>query len=185
MLRGQHVVLRAIEREDLQRLHQLREYVDLEILAGGSWEPYSLAAIEKHWEKNLDNEQPNRFAIVVDDVVIGDCGIHHVERRDGTAAIGIAIFDPAYLNKGYGRDALNTLIDWAFRIQNYRRLWLDTFGNNPRAVRSYLACGFVHEGVQRQHYYVDGEYRDAVLMGLLRTEWEERQRAAQEATATS
>ena len=178
MLRGEKVILRAIERDDLKQLHDLEQHVDLVVLADGHWWPYSLGAMEKRWEKQLEERDNPFFAIVADDKPIGSCGLHHIERRDRTAAVGIGIYDPAYISKGYGRDALNLLVDWSFRIENYRRLWLDTLITNQRAVRSYLACGFVQEGLLRQHYYASGEYHDAVVMGLMRTEWEDRRTAA-------
>ena len=66
------------------------------------------------------------------------------------------------------------LLDWAFHIQNYERIWLDTWATNERALRCYEALGFVEEGRQRRHIYVGGQYVDVVLMGLLREEWEAR-----------
>ncbi len=172
MLRGEKVVLRAVEREDLKRLQELRQNVDLVVLADGEWSPRPLAASEKQFEKHLEDEERSRFVIEVDGTVIGGIGLHFRSRRDGTAALGIAIFDPAYVGKGYGRDAIRVLLDWAFRIQNYRRIWLETHASNERAVRAYRACGFVEEGRLRQHYYYDGAYNDAVVMGILRSEWE-------------
>ena len=56
--------------------------------------------------------------IEVGGIVIGDIGLHHTRRRDGTAQFGIGINDPEYIGKGYGRDAVNVLLDWAFRVQN-------------------------------------------------------------------
>ena len=174
MLRGEKVILRAIERDDLKRMLELERNTDLVVLADGAWSPYSVGALEKRWEKSLEDDDPSRFAIVADDKIIGGCGLQHKYRRDGIAAIGIGIYDPDYLGKGYGRDAVNVLVDWAFRVQNYRRLWLDTLATNERAVRAYQACGFIREGVLRQHYYANGQYHDAVVMGLLRSEWEKR-----------
>ena len=172
MLRGEKVVLRAVEREDLKRLQELEQNVDLVVLADGAWSPMPLAASEKHFEKHLEDEERSRFVIEVDGTVIGGTGLHFRSRRDGTAALGIGIFDPAHVGKGYGRDAIRVLLDWAFRIQNYRRIWLDTLASNERAIRAYRACGFAEEGRLRQHYYYDGAYHDAVVMGILRSEWE-------------
>jgi len=53
------------------------------------------------------------------------------------------------------------------------------FGGTPvapatryrRAIRSYQAVGFVHEGRQRQHIWSDGGYVDVVLMALLRKDF--------------
>jgi len=76
--------------------------------------------------------------------------------------------------QGYGWEAINLFLDWALRVQNFRRIWLGALATNERAIRCHAACGLVEEGRQRQHAYVNGEYIDEVLMGLLRSEWEAR-----------
>ena len=176
-MRGKSVNLRPVEREDLKTLQQLERNVDLVVLANGTWQPVSLAHWEKRFDKDLERDEVNWFVIEAGDTVIGSIGLHHIERRDGTAAVGISIVDPDYVGKGYGREAIMLLLDWGFRIENYRRIWLDTMGSNERAIRAYRACGFVEEGRLRQHYYHDGAYVDAVQMGMLRGEWEARRAA--------
>lgn len=178
MLRGKLVILRPVEREDLKKLQELERNVDLVLLGQGEWQPVPLAYWEKQYDKDADQRDGvNWFLIEADEKPIGTVGLHHIERRDGTAAVGISILDPDYLGRGYGRDALMLLLDWSFRIQNYRRIWLDTLGTNERAIRSYRACGFVEEGRWREHYYYNGAYVDGVSMGLLRSEWEARRAA--------
>jgi RimJ/RimL family protein N-acetyltransferase len=172
MLKGEKVILRALERDDLKRLHELEQDVELMLLGDGDWQPTPLAAFEKRFEKHLDDDERNGFAIEVDGKMIGGIGLHHVNRRDGTAQFGIGIYDREYLGNGYGRDAVRVLLRWAFRVQNYRRIWLDTLATNERAIRSYRACGFREEGRLRAHFFHDGEYVDAVIMGMLRDEWE-------------
>ena len=171
MLRGEKVILRAVEREDLKRLHELERDVELTILGDGQWEPVPLAAFEKEWERRFDDEERARFVIEADGKVIGGIGLHHRNRREGTAQFGIAINDRDYLGKGYGRDAVNVLLGWAFRVQNYRRIWLETAASNERAIQAYRACGFVEEGRLREHVWSNGRYVDAVYMGVLREEW--------------
>jgi RimJ/RimL family protein N-acetyltransferase len=176
MLKGDKVILRAVEREDLKRLHELERNVDLVLQGDGNWMPESFAAIEKNFEKRLTDEEKAWFVIEVAGVVIGGIGLHHSNRRDGRSEFGIGIYDPDYVGKGYGSDAIMVLLRWAFRIQNYRRICLTTAGDNPRAIAAYEKCGFVHEGRLREHIYSNGEYVDLVNMGMLRTEWEARQR---------
>lgn len=174
MLRGEKVTLRAIEREDLKTIHQLERDLELVLLADGSWQPIPLATIEKGFDKDIESEDRSWFIIEVDGKVIGTVGLHHRDRRVQTAALGIAIYDREYLGRGYGRDAINTLFTWAFQIQNYRRIWLETWATNGRAIRCYQALGFVEEGRLREHAYYNGEYFDVVQMGLMRSEWDAR-----------
>src|SRR5205809_236733 len=116
MLKGERVILRAVEREDLKRLHALEHNVDLVMLADGQWQPEPLAQWEKHFDKHLDDEEQARFVIEVDGTLIGGIGLHHRNRRSGVTSFGIGIYDPDYLGNGYGRDAIETLLRWAFRI---------------------------------------------------------------------
>lgn len=183
MLRGEKVTLRAVERDDVKRLHELMtNNIGPVMLAGGAWSPWSLAAMEKDFDKHLEDQDKSSFVIEADGKVIGDIGLHPWKnRRAGSASMGVAIYDPEYLGKGYGRDAINTLLDWAFRIQNFKRIGLTCLATNERAIRCYEAVGFVHEGRMRQAEYVDGAYVDDVQMGILRGEWEARQRGREAA----
>ncbi|MBX3063604.1 MAG: GNAT family protein [Anaerolineae bacterium] len=175
MLKGERVALRAVERDDLQKLHELEaQNVDIEVIAGGVWFPKPLTAWEKDHERWTGSDNVMWFIIEVDSQVIGSADLHNISRHDSTAELGIGIYPPEYLGKGYGQEAIRLLCDYAFRIQNFHRLWLETFSTNERALKSYLACGFVEEGRLRQHAWVDGQYVDMVVMGLLRSEWQQR-----------
>ena len=87
---------------------------------------------------------------------------------NGTFTIG----DKSYWGKGYGKDAINTLLDYAFRLRNVRRVYLTVNGPNERAIRAYKACGFIEEGRLRRHAWSNGQYIDILYMGVMREEWE-------------
>lgn len=177
MLRGERVVLRAMEREDLKRIHDLYSNVDLVLLGTNAWNPVPLAALEKDFDQHVEDKDKADFVIEVDGKVIGKIYLHGWKnRRAGSVELGIGIYDPEYVGKGYGRDAINVLLDWCFRIQNYHRVLLHTSATNERAIRAYRACGFVEEGRMREDDYVNGRFVDTLIMGILRTEWEARQR---------
>jgi diamine N-acetyltransferase len=183
MLRGKRVLLRPFEREDVKRQHELMRNLDLVLPAWAAWEPRPLASAERWFDKRQEMPWPvdastfANFAIEINGVMVGFINIHpwSASRRSGTASFGMAILDPDYVGKGYGREALSLFLDWAFRMQNFRRIWLITWADNERAIRCYRACGFVEEGRERQAEYVNGNYVDIVNMGLLREEWEARQ----------
>lgn len=171
MLKGPRIALRAVERDDLVRLQELSQHVDLIMLLDDTWEPKSLARRERDFEKHLDE---TRFVIVVEGRVIGICGFHSGNRYSGTTSFFIGILDPEYLGQGYGREAVELLIDYAFRIQNWRRLSIQALATNQRAIRCYQSCGFVIEGQLREECYSNGQYVDLISMGLLRSEWDSR-----------
>lgn len=118
-----------------------------------------------------DDENNAVFAIEVEGQYIGFCSLLHLQHRYGILELGITIGDRAYWGQGYGRETINLLLHYAFHYLGARRIELTTHAKNERALRCYLACGFVEEGRPRQAVWIEGEYVDLVNMGILRSEW--------------
>ena len=174
MLKGEKVVLRALKREDVQRQWAFNNDVEFELLGGGDpWEPQSLERLEAEFEQEAQKGGRNgaSFAIEANGKYIGGCGLFHFDQMAQTCELGIGIGDREYWGKGYGRDAVRVLVDYAFRLRNMHKVWLTVNGNNERAIHSYRAAGFTEEGRLRRHVWSDGQYIDLVYMGVLRDEW--------------
>jgi RimJ/RimL family protein N-acetyltransferase len=178
MLHGEKVILRAVKREDIQRRFEFGNNVAFHtLLSEDPWEPRPLAQLEaefEEWARKEDSET-TRFAIEADGNYIGHCLLYDFQHMARRCSLGIGIGDPEYQGKGYGRDALRVLLNYAFRLRNLRKVSLTVSGNNERAIRSYRACGFVEEGRLRQHDWADGQYIDVICMSILREEWEAQQ----------
>lgn len=176
MLKGERVTLRALTRADLPRLCEFNNDLEVELAGGGDPPmPQPLSRLEAEFDRNASEggRDKGTFAIEADGQMIGICALFNFNHTARTCELGIAIGDKAYWGRGYGREAINLLLKYAFRYHNYRRVWLSTQAKNERAIRAYRACGFVEEGRQRQHVWSDGAYDDLVLMGILREEWEQ------------
>ena len=57
-----------------------------------------------------------------------------------------------------------------FERHQPNRLWLDVFPDNERARRLYKKTGFVEEGLLRENYFWNGEFRSVVIMSILARE---------------
>lgn len=152
--------------------------VEYELLSGG--DPPHPQTLQS-WEKWYDDRIVQRsevgdtdFAIDHDSTMIGTCGLFDIDSVTQTSQLGIGIGEREHWNKGYGREAIGLLLDYAFRLRNLRRMWLTIVGSNERALRCYRACGFQEEGRLRAHMWSNGEYVDSVCMGILRSEWSGR-----------
>lgn len=174
MLRGERVTLRAIEREDLPRLWSFNNDLAVELAGGGDPPmPQSLARLQADYDREAGKggRDDATFAIEVEGQMIGQCALFGFNSTDRTAELGITIGDREYWGRGYGREVVTLLLDYAFRLRNWRKVWLRVWGNNERAIRAYRACGFVEEGRLRAQVWSAGDYVDLVLMGVLRDEW--------------
>jgi RimJ/RimL family protein N-acetyltransferase len=141
--------------------------------------PATAQALRAEWEK----ESPNPLHFVVFDVKdkvaerhIGFVALFNFHWNHGEAWVGIGMGERDYRGKGYGTDAMRLMLNYAFTELNLNRVTLVVFGYNPRAMRSYEKAGFVLEGRQRRCLHRDGQWWDEVFMGILRDEWEARQR---------
>ena len=85
--------------------------------------------------------------------------------------VGLGIGDRNEWGKGYGTEAMNLMLEFAFTEINLRRVTLTVFEYNPRAIRSYEKTGFHHEGRLRQFLTREGRHWDMLYMGILREEW--------------
>lgn len=184
MLKGKRILLRGVRRDDLPRLWEFSN--DAETIQLGDAEPpipRSLERMQAEYDQNTakGGRDGTWFAIDVGGRVIGQCGLYNFDKFHGVShscELGIIIGDKDYWNHGYGREAINLLLDYAFRYWNVHRVGLETSSANPRAIHCYAACGFIEEGRLRQAEWQNGQYVDTVLMGILREEWEHKQQGA-------
>ena len=85
---------------------------------------------------------------------------------------GIGLGERNYWGNGYGTDAMQIMLRYAFRELNLHRVSLDVFEYNPRALHSYEKAGFQIEGRRRKMVQRDGRRYDMIFMGILREAWE-------------
>ena len=177
MLRGERVTLRATTREDLACLTRFENDLGFVLAGGGDPpEPVPLERLQRDFDREISDPPEGKieFAIEADGAYIGRCGLYNIDRTARHAELGIGIGDGEYRGRGYGREAVGLLLDYAFRLRNLRRVWLEVHAANERGIRAYRACGFVEEGRMREHVWLGGRYADDVIMGVLRDEWEGR-----------
>ncbi len=175
MFTGHKVMLRAITRDDLERLCQFNNDVEVELAGGGDPPtPQSVARLHAEYDAQVSagGRDGTSFAIEADGVCIGQCALFQFDAVAQSCALGITIGDKGYWGRGYGGDAIRLLLDYAFRLRHLRRVYLTVNSTNARAIGAYRRCGFVEEGRLRQHVWSAGQYIDLVNMGILRDEWE-------------
>jgi len=100
---------------------------------------------------------------------IGNCTYYHIDETRGEAELGVMVGDREYWDKGYGADAVMTLVKYIFLQTGFKRIHLKTLDWNRRAQRCFEKCGFTPCG----HLYRDGY--SFVVMELHRKQWEEQQ----------
>ncbi len=112
-----------------------------------------------------------RLRTIEDDQLIGFVALHSVEWNNQACLMAIGIGHPDYRSKGYGTDALQLILQYAFLELNLNRVGLDVIEYNERAVRAYEKVGFKREGSMRAAVLRDNRSYDRLILGILRSEW--------------
>jgi RimJ/RimL family protein N-acetyltransferase len=170
VLQGDRVVLRPIQSWDRELLYELVETIEVRAMSY-NYPPLPLSLEEVEARDRRWIEEPHKdsvwFAIDADQETIGLCGLHQIEHYHQRAEVGIRIGKP-YWGKGFGQDAVRTLVDYGFRHLNLRKISLRCLADDERAVGAYRKAGFVEEGRLRNHAWYDGAVHDELVMAVFR-----------------
>lgn len=168
---GDRVDLCTIEEEDLPALHETINDPSVWRTTGMA-RPNSMAD-EREWFESLSERDDSvSFAVAADGDLVGNVGLRDVTADDGTAEIGFYVL-PDHQGEGYATEAARLAVGYAFDHQRLHRVDAETYGFNQASRRVLENAGFQHEGVRRDAAFVDGDYHDVHVYGLLASEWRE------------
>lgn len=176
MLTGALVRLRAIEMEDLDRyLAWVNDEEVMRYVAATAF-PLSRVQEEEFLREAVKHTRPPEIVYAIETLDegrhIGSLGLHKVGGAAHNCELGIMIGDKAYWDRGYGTDTITTALHFAFEELNLHRVMLTVDADNGRGIACYRKCGFIEEGRMRHDRYRAGQYRDTIVMGILRDEFE-------------
>jgi diamine N-acetyltransferase len=91
--------------------------------------------------------------------------VHPLHRR---AEMHILIGEDDLRGRGFGTQAVQILLQYAFKDLDLRRVYLIVDEDNRRAVRCFEKAGLAREGLLRGHRVRNGQPMNMFLMGVLR-----------------
>src|ERR1051325_5883288 len=148
MIAGEHVILRAFEREDAERCYRWMNDPNI-VRTLKSRYPIAFQN-EIEWLEGAMHAKANERDFAVegrdDRTHIGNASIHNIDWVSRTGWFGLFIGEPTAWNRGFGGDAISTLVRFAFDEMNLMKLRINVFEYNDRATHVLEAPGFVAEG---------------------------------------
>ena len=122
------------------------------------------------------NSKENKIFTICEqstNIPIGITALFRIDFISRVAVFYIAIYNPNFWSKGYGKEATKLLLKYAFDILNLNRVQLHVAKSNIKGVKAYEKAGFIIEGTLREAMYHNNEYVDFYVMGILRSEYYE------------
>jgi RimJ/RimL family protein N-acetyltransferase len=171
-LAGGRVSLRPIEEADLDFLH--KHINDARVWRSLAESLPRNRDQEREWfEAVVCDDESVHLLVTPDSTPVGTVGLDPVDWADGSVELGYWVA-PDYQGQGYGTEAVELVVGYAFDQLGLRRLSARVIAFNEPSVRLLERVGFVREGTRRETAFVDGEYHDTHWYGLLEAEWRER-----------
>jgi RimJ/RimL family protein N-acetyltransferase len=164
---GQLVRLRAIEPKDLDAF--VAADADVEGARSGwrMFPPRPRSAALQWIESQTNDGDEFRLAVVnrSQDEVVGTINTHTCNPVDGTCSYGITIF-PWHRRQGYAAEAIRLTLHYLFRDRRYQKCTVEVLDDNDASLALHKTLGFQIEGRIRRARFVDGGYRDAIILGI-------------------
>jgi RimJ/RimL family protein N-acetyltransferase len=182
LLRGDRIQLSALASSDIPTMAQW--YGDagfMRLYDARPAYPKSEAELtqwlqEQHKDKDKDK---STFAFAIRPLdsndLLGYLELDGILWPHGVCGMSIAIGDRVNWGKGYGYEAAQLALAFAFGELNLHRVTATVFSYNERSIALFEKLGFRREGVYREFLRRDGERHDMLLYGLLKHEWKANQ----------
>jgi RimJ/RimL family protein N-acetyltransferase len=171
-LAGARIYLRPLEKGDLPARRTWCNDAEIRALTSEVF-PLSEAGAESDYESLLRDEMRAWFAITLreNDHLIGEAGLQHIFAPWRSAGLSITIGNKFYWGKGYGREVLLLLMNYAFGELSLHRLSVEVVETNERALRFFEKAGFIREGARRDGYFHNHRFSNFILLSILEGEF--------------
>ena len=141
MLKGKNIVLRPLQNSDLDFLFDIENNT-------GNWQ---FGSEQKQYNKqelldyianaktDITVAKQYRFVIDLNSTPIGFIDLF--DYTTDSAGVGV-IITKDYRNKGFAKEALTLLTDYAFVILDINQLYCSITKDNLRSIKLFTSCGF-------------------------------------------
>ncbi len=168
---GEHIVLRAICDSDAPLLLKIINDPETERMLGGSSFPVSLSAQQSWIQKQAGNNDVLRCIVAErthEDIGLGTVILSDIDRKNGIAQVHIKLGLEDCRGKGYGTDAINTIVEYAFNEMRLHCIYAEVLEYNAASQRLFEKCGFHRDGVLRDRVYKCGAYINVVSFSRIK-----------------
>ncbi|MCL8007482.1 GNAT family N-acetyltransferase [Gelidibacter japonicus] len=169
-LKGKHIYLRALEPEDLSFLSAIENDETLWELSH-TQTPYSQYILKQYLaNSHLDIYEAKQLRLVISNYAgqpLGMIDLFDFDFKNRRAGIGILIQHFGDRQKGYGKEALQLLIDYSFKHLDLHQLYCNILEDNKASIKLFVNQGFEIVGLKKDWVYSNKTYKNEYLLQLI------------------
>ncbi|MUU76825.1 GNAT family N-acetyltransferase [Winogradskyella endarachnes] len=166
-LRGEYIHLRALEPEDLEFVYAIENDTDLWYLSD-TQTPYSRFLIKQYLEnaqQDIFTAKQLRLAICsTKNETIGLIDVFDFDIKNKRAGIGILIQNKENRHQGFGKEALELLVNYCFKSLHLHQVYANISEDNTASLNLFEGNGFIKIGLKKDWSFNGETYTNEFLL---------------------
>jgi diamine N-acetyltransferase len=152
MLKGALIKLRALEPSDLERLYEWENDTNIWKVSQtvAPFSKHTLAQYLANAHQDILTAKQMRLMIEREGNPIGTIELFDYEPLHQRAGIGVWIVEEAERQKGYAKEALSLLIDYAFQHLHLNQIYCNISSSNKASVNLFSSLDFSLVGIKKK-----------------------------------
>lgn len=160
-LKGQKVQLRAAEPSDVDVIYQWENDPE-NWLVSNTIAPYSKDQILNFIQNENDIFASNQTRFMIEDIdrnAVGCIDLFDFDPKNHRVGTGILV-DPSFRGRGYGKEALQLLVDYCLEVLQVRCVFAEVISTNAASLELFEKGGFQRTGVRKEWLWDGRSYVD-------------------------
>ncbi len=176
---GEFVKLRPLAEEDAKVTHGWRHAERARLLNAGA----QSVEEQRQWIRSRPESERNFVIELTDGRPVGMLSLVDIDMQNRHAESARFLIGEPDLVQGVPAavEAMKLLYELAFDSLGLERIWGMVAVENRLMTKWQKYLGMTEEGRLRRHYYLNGEFQDAVCLGILADEYRTRARPRMDA----
>ena len=139
----------------------------------GIQSPGQFFSVIQMWQRTHQEGKSSHFGIRYKGVLAGSISLHAIDWNNSQASIGYYLSEKMQ-GKGITVRTVKAVINHAFYELGLNRIEIRCGKDNHKSKAIPRRLGFFEEGVIRDGEYLNGNFHDLIVYGLLSREWHRR-----------
>ena len=167
-IKGKNILIRNFTPDDAQELldyyvrnkEHLREFEPVRDASFFTYEMQKEILLESY--RHLMTGVGSDLGIYKDDKLIGKAKISSIVYGVFKSGILGYSIDKEYEGKGYMKEAINLVLEYAKEYLDLHRIEASVLTTNERSKGVLLSCGFEEIGINKKYLYINGKWSDHI-----------------------
>jgi len=131
--------------------------------------PFTKEGHEKWMETMIRSGNGYQFIVCCkeSDTPIGCTYLRDYDRENNKIEYGVFLGSEDVKGQGIGTEILGLTLQFAFDTLGVHKMFARAFADNAASVNSFLKGGFEKEAYLKDEVFVNGEYRDIILLAKI------------------